>query len=83
MILLEEINSAADMEYIAHKIMNEMAAPHQLGAGEKVVSFSIGGAIYPDDATDEESLTKCADQAMYMAKESGRNNFKLYRGEAS
>jgi diguanylate cyclase (GGDEF)-like protein/PAS domain S-box-containing protein len=83
MILLEEIGSSADMEHIAQKIMSEMRAPHQLGSVEKIVSFSIGGAIYPDDASDEEALTKCADQAMYMAKENGRNNFKLYRSQPS
>jgi diguanylate cyclase (GGDEF)-like protein/PAS domain S-box-containing protein len=83
MILLEEIRSAEDMEQIAQKIMNEMSVPHQLGTVEKIVSFSIGGAIYPDDADSEEKLTKCADQAMYIAKESGRNNFKLYRDKQS
>ena len=83
MILLEEISSAEDMEQIAQKIKSEMSEPHQLGTVEKIVSFSIGGAIYPDDADSEEKLTKCADQAMYMAKESGRNNFKLYRAEPS
>lgn len=83
MILLEEIKSAEDMEQIAQKIKREMSVPHQLGSVEKIVSFSIGGAIYPDDADSEEKLTKCADQAMYIAKESGRNNFKLYRAEQS
>ncbi|MFA6062602.1 MAG: diguanylate cyclase [Gallionella sp.] len=83
MILLEEIRSAEDMEQIAQKIKREMSVPHQLGSVEKIVSFSIGGAIYPDDADSEEKLTKCADQAMYIAKESGRNNFKLYRAEQS
>jgi diguanylate cyclase (GGDEF)-like protein/PAS domain S-box-containing protein len=83
MILLEEISSAEDMEQIAHKIMSEMAVAHQLGTVEKIVSFSIGGAIYPDDAVDEEALTKCADQAMYMAKEGGRNNFKAYSAKQS
>ncbi|MDD4928073.1 MAG: diguanylate cyclase [Gallionella sp.] len=81
MILLEEIGSAADVELVAKKIMAVMCEPHQLGVEKRVVSFSIGAAIYPDDAADDEGLTQCADNAMYKAKESGRNNFKLYEDE--
>lgn len=79
MILLEDIHSAEDVEMVAQKIMAEMSIAHQLGEETRIVSFSIGAAIYPDDATDDEGLKQCADQAMYQAKESGRNNFKLYR----
>lgn len=79
MILLEEVGSAADLETVVQKIMQEMSVPHWMGAEERLVSFSIGAAIYPDQANDEETLTQCADQAMYLAKQSGRNNFKLYQ----
>ncbi|MFA6972552.1 MAG: sensor domain-containing diguanylate cyclase, partial [Gallionella sp.] len=79
MILLETISSSEDIERVAQKIMVEMTVAHQLGDLEKIVSFSIGAAIYPDDAADDEGLTQCADQAMYQAKQSGRNNFKLYQ----
>ncbi|MDO8208527.1 MAG: diguanylate cyclase [Gallionella sp.] len=81
MILLEEISSAEDIERVAQKIMVAMSVAHQMGEVEKIVSFSIGVAIYPDDAADDEMLTHCADQAMYLAKSSGRNNFKLYNPE--
>ncbi len=83
MILLEEISSVADIELVAHKIMEEMSKPHLLADVERTVSFSIGAAIYPDDAADAETLTQCADQAMYLAKKSGRNNFKLYQRDAT
>jgi diguanylate cyclase (GGDEF)-like protein len=63
--------------------MDTMSHPHQLGDLSRTVSFSIGAAMYPDDADDEQSLIKCADRAMYLAKESGRNNFKLYEREDS
>jgi diguanylate cyclase (GGDEF)-like protein/PAS domain S-box-containing protein len=79
MILLEEIHSLADIELIAKKILSAMTLAHKLGDEERVVTFSIGAAIYPDDASDDKMLIQCADVAMYMAKESGRNNFKLYQ----
>ena len=37
------------------------------------ISFSIGIALYPDDASNLEDLLKKADQAMYAAKQQGRN----------
>ncbi len=83
LIMLEEIESAADIELVARKIMEEMSRPHLLVGVERTVSFSIGGALYPDDAANAEALIQCADQAMYLAKESGRNNFKLYQRDAS
>jgi diguanylate cyclase (GGDEF)-like protein/PAS domain S-box-containing protein len=82
LILLAEIRSSEDVCLIAEKIMMTMAAPHRLGEIDKVISFSIGAAIYPDDATDDEMLMRYADQAMYQAKEHGRNNFKLYQPSA-
>ncbi|MFA6921845.1 MAG: diguanylate cyclase [Gallionella sp.] len=81
LILLEEVNSKQDVEMVARKIMEEMASVHLIGDEEKIVSFSIGAAIYPDDAADDKKLIQFADQAMYQAKESGRNNFRFYQGE--
>jgi EAL domain-containing protein (putative c-di-GMP-specific phosphodiesterase class I) len=42
------------------------------------VTGSIGITLYPDDATDIESLYKNADQAMYVSKEAGRNQFSFF-----
>lgn len=83
LILLENINSAQDVERIAAKIMEAMSRPHLLDKHVTTVTFSIGVAIYPDDAESAESLIKRADEAMYVAKQSGRNNFKLYQREVS
>ncbi|MDH2916136.1 MAG: GGDEF domain-containing protein, partial [Gallionella sp.] len=77
-ILLEDINDKKDVENIARKIMDAMRSPHRLGVQYKTMSFSIGAAIYPEDASDGVALMRCADQAMYRAKDAGRNNFKLY-----
>jgi diguanylate cyclase (GGDEF)-like protein/PAS domain S-box-containing protein len=80
MILLAEIGAAADAGTVARKIISAMAQPHQIGEKELVITFSIGISISPDDATDDETLIKHADDAMYTAKESGRNTYKYFAG---
>ena len=58
-----------------------MSTPFDLdGDGVHIaeISSSIGIALYPQDGKDVETLMKNADQAMYGAKESGRNRFQHY-----
>lgn len=46
------------------------------------LAFSIGGAIYPDDATDARELLLKADEALYAAKRAGKNRVVLARAKA-
>ena len=78
MILLPEVGGAEDAETVARKIISSMEAPHLISGKELVITFSIGISICPDDATDDEMLIKHADDAMYLAKASGRNNYKFF-----
>jgi diguanylate cyclase (GGDEF)-like protein/PAS domain S-box-containing protein len=78
LILLPGIGGAEDAEMVARKIVAAMIGPHSLGVHELSITFSIGISISPDDAADDEMLIKHADDAMYRAKEAGRNNYKLY-----
>ncbi len=78
MILLPEVGGADDAETVTRKIIDAMKEPHRVGDKELVVTFSIGISISPDDATDDEMLIKHADDAMYIAKDSGRNNYKFF-----
>ncbi len=42
------------------------------------LTISGGLASFPDNATDAESLLKCADNALYRAKGSGKNNISFF-----
>jgi diguanylate cyclase (GGDEF)-like protein len=42
------------------------------------ISGSMGVAVYPDDNSDPDLLIRHADQAMYAAKDSGKNCFKIF-----
>jgi EAL domain-containing protein (putative c-di-GMP-specific phosphodiesterase class I) len=44
----------------------------------QTVSASIGVSIYPLDNEDPDTLLRHADQAMYLAKQSGKNRFYIY-----
>jgi len=59
---------------LAEKIRQLIAQPFMLKTHELTISCSIGVAFYPDDGTDEDSLIKSADDAMYRAKDGGRNS---------
>ena len=39
---------------------------------------SIGIALFPDDGLDFDMLSRCADAAMYRAKQDGRNNYRFF-----
>ena len=61
---------------IAERICHEVAAltvSHQLLEGYEQLTVSIGLATYPDDARTPEELIRCADRALYVAKDRGKN----------
>ena len=77
-ITIEGITKVEIVATIAQKIIDAFTKPVYLGDHELYVSTSIGIAIYPFDDTDQESLIKHADSAMYRSKEMGRNTYQFY-----
>jgi two-component system CheB/CheR fusion protein len=43
------------------------------------VTISVGSAVFPEDGTVKEDLIRHADQALYLAKESGRDQHRTFR----
>jgi diguanylate cyclase (GGDEF)-like protein/PAS domain S-box-containing protein len=80
-ILFEEITRFQDITSLARKILNQFRDPFIVDDHKLYISCSIGVSIYPDDGTNGEDLLKYADNAMYKAKEEGRNNFRFYTQE--
>jgi len=52
-----------------------------LGGQSVRISASIGVTLFPEDAADPDTLLRHADQAMYLAKESGKNRYQLFDPE--
>jgi diguanylate cyclase (GGDEF)-like protein len=77
-IILGEVDDMKNVERISQDVLQNLAMPFKLGTEISYISASIGVTIYPDDATDAEALLKNADQAMYAAKNQGRNRYHYF-----
>jgi hypothetical protein len=80
-VLLPEIEHAADAAACARKIASALLGPHDIAEHQLNVTVTIGISIYPDDAPDAAALIACADAAMYYAKQRGRNQYQFFEGE--
>lgn len=63
---------------LADRIVSMLQVPIQLGTTEQVITTSIGIATLGTSADNEGDLLKCADVAMYKAKQAGRNQSRFY-----
>ncbi len=70
--VLDDVTSLA--EKLVQGLQDTMPAPQ----GEIELSSSIGIALFPGDGANIETLLQHADQALYDAKEAGRNCFRIY-----
>ncbi len=77
-VILPDISDPQDAVRVARRLLEAFRQPLRLGSQEVFVTTSVGVAIYPFDGADTEELLKCADVAMYHAKEQGRNTYQLY-----
>ncbi len=76
-VLLGELASSADIEPLLHRLMQAIGEPICIPGVDAVVGASIGVAMYPDDATEPDTLMRQADMAMYAAKAAGKHRYHL------
>jgi len=79
-VLLPHIETDHDAERVAERIRTALARPFLIDTHTLLISASIGIGIFPDDGNDHESLIKSADDAMYRAKDSGRDQLIFASG---
>ncbi|WP_141100735.1 putative bifunctional diguanylate cyclase/phosphodiesterase [Roseateles aquatilis] len=77
-LLLPDVDQPERLGTVARKLLKALSSPLRLEGQELRVTASIGISVYPDDGTDEPTLMKHADIALYQAKEDGRNGFAFY-----
>ncbi|WP_284301455.1 EAL domain-containing protein [Thalassotalea loyana] len=71
-------NDVFSVEKIASKILAELAKPFIIDNNEAYVTASIGISMAPEDGENTETLLSKADNAMYKAKRTGKNNIQFY-----
>jgi diguanylate cyclase (GGDEF)-like protein/PAS domain S-box-containing protein len=77
-VILPNLDDTASIDRIAQTIIDKLAEPFKLGPDEAFISASVGVTLYPNDTIELDVLFKNADQAMYAAKNAGRNCFSYF-----
>ena len=77
-ILLPQIVALSDAVTIAEKIRINIKEPYNIDGHTINISCSIGIAVYPDHGETELTLMKHADEAMYRAKNQGRDKVTVF-----
>jgi len=80
-IILDDIKDPKFVTVVTRKIMQALARQVTIRDFELYLTTSIGISIYPADSTDVEGLMRCADTAVFRAKDSGRNNYQFYTSD--
>ncbi|TCT00442.1 cyclic di-GMP phosphodiesterase [Paralcaligenes ureilyticus] len=69
------------MESVAQRIIDRLAAPISLGLIEVYTGCSIGIALCPEHGDTLDRLIRCADTAMYVAKDVGKRTFRVFSSD--
>jgi diguanylate cyclase (GGDEF)-like protein len=82
-LLLPGMHTEPDIREVTHKLGAVIQKPLLLDGVEMRITFSLGAAIYPDDADNGDVLFSQADRAMFYAKAQGRNQVCFFGDMAS
>jgi diguanylate cyclase (GGDEF)-like protein len=77
-VLIPDLATLAPLRTIAERLREIAREGVMIDGLETRSTISIGIAVYPDDAEDDEALMSAADSTMYYAKTAGRNNVQFY-----
>lgn len=75
--LIEEIRGRSDASSVAFKLLELFRRPFAVGGKEIRIRVSIGVALYPENGETLEVLLKKSDDALYRAKEMGRDTWQM------
>lgn len=77
-LLLLGLNEVLECKSVLERILARVIQPCLITGHNVSVSASLGLTFYPDDPSDAETLIRHADQAMYIAKQRGKNRYHIF-----
>jgi diguanylate cyclase (GGDEF)-like protein/PAS domain S-box-containing protein len=77
-LILREIETHSQCEQLLDRIRLSLAKPYIINEQSHHLTASIGATIYPRDDAELDTLIRHADNAMYQAKTSGKNQYLLF-----
>jgi len=80
-LLLLDFNDSRECEAVLERMLCKVAEPMSIADNLVCVSASVGLTLYPDDLASADTLLRHADQAMYVAKQRGKNRYHLFDQE--
>ncbi len=80
-IVLSDVDDPTDVAIVARKLVGIFCEPFRIANQDVSVTASVGVALFPDDASDVESLLRDADVAMYHAKQAGRDTYRFFSAD--
>ena len=80
-VMQTEIESPLDAANLAKRMIEVLEESFEICEHNIVIGASIGIAFAPQDGADADQLLKCADLAMYRAKNDGRGTYRLFHPE--
>jgi diguanylate cyclase (GGDEF)-like protein/PAS domain S-box-containing protein len=77
-LLMLGLANVTECEQAVQRMLLAVSNPLLVAPQPVMLSASIGVAIFPLDDGDADTLLRHADQAMYRAKQSGKNRFNVF-----
>ncbi|MBU0753160.1 MAG: EAL domain-containing protein [Gammaproteobacteria bacterium] len=77
-LVLSGFREEAEYQHSLRRVLVALAQPYQLADATVSLSGSIGVTFFPADDADADTLMRHADQAMYLAKQAGRNRYHIF-----
>ena len=80
-LLITNLDDLRECDHAMSRVISALSQPFRVSAQLVNISASIGVTLYPHDGSDSDTLLRHADQAMYAAKQQGRNRYHLFDPE--
>lgn len=78
-IIMQETEDSEGCILVAKKLIAFLSEPFSIGSVICRIGVSVGIAFYPEHGKDGAQLVHNADNAMYLAKKNGKNQFAIFK----